>query len=75
METEVDTIEGKASIFSQENPLYGNNMKLYEAERYDFQHSGESSADMVTFRYDSKCCVFLEYFILINYDIQWSDIS
>ncbi|CAM4607862.1 unnamed protein product [Leuciscus chuanchicus] len=39
METEVDTIEGKASVFSQANPLYDNNMKLFEAERYDFQHS------------------------------------
>lgn len=39
METEVDDFTGKASIFSQANPLYNNNMKLCEAERYDFQHS------------------------------------
>ncbi|XP_009302680.1 macrophage receptor MARCO isoform X5 [Danio rerio] len=39
METEVDDFPGKASIFSQVNPLYSNNMKLCEAERYDFQHS------------------------------------
>uniref|UniRef100_A0A672T7C6 Macrophage receptor MARCO-like n=1 Tax=Sinocyclocheilus grahami TaxID=75366 RepID=A0A672T7C6_SINGR len=39
METDVDEIDGKASVFSQENPLYNNTMKLYEADRYDFQHS------------------------------------
>ncbi|XP_051762660.1 macrophage receptor MARCO [Ctenopharyngodon idella] len=39
METEVDRIEGKASLFSQANPLYDNNMKLFEAERYEFQTS------------------------------------
>ncbi|XP_077077582.1 macrophage receptor with collagenous structure [Siphateles boraxobius] len=39
METEVDTFEGQASVLSQANPLYDNNMKLFEAERYDFQHS------------------------------------
>ena len=45
METEVDTIEGQASVFSQANSLYDNNMKLFEAEHYDFQQSGESRAD------------------------------
>uniref|UniRef100_A0A673H783 Macrophage receptor MARCO-like n=1 Tax=Sinocyclocheilus rhinocerous TaxID=307959 RepID=A0A673H783_9TELE len=39
METDVDEIDGKASVFSQANPLYNNNMKLCEADRYDFQHS------------------------------------
>ncbi|KAK7168555.1 hypothetical protein R3I93_004773 [Phoxinus phoxinus] len=38
METEVDTFEGKASALSQATPLY-ENMKLFEAERFDFQHS------------------------------------
>lgn len=42
METEVDRIEGKASLVSHANPLYDNNMKLFEAERYEFQQSGES---------------------------------
>lgn len=41
METEVDEVEGKATVFSHENPLYNNSMKLYQAERYDFQQSGE----------------------------------
>ncbi|XP_073702204.1 uncharacterized protein marco [Garra rufa] len=39
METDLDNIDGKASVFSQANPLYDNTMKLYEADRYDFQHS------------------------------------
>jgi len=42
METDVDSVEGKASVFSQVNPLYEDNMKLKESDRYDFQHSGES---------------------------------
>ncbi|RXN07101.1 macrophage receptor MARCO-like protein [Labeo rohita] len=39
METDIDTFDGKASVFSQANPLYDNTMKLYEADRYDFQQS------------------------------------
>ncbi|XP_057192358.1 macrophage receptor MARCO isoform X2 [Triplophysa rosa] len=39
METKVDEVEGKATVFSQENPVYDSNMKLYQADRYDFQHS------------------------------------
>lgn len=42
METKVDEVEGKASVFSQENPMYDSNMKLYQTDRYDFQHSGET---------------------------------
>ncbi len=42
METDLDEIDGKASVFSQANPLYDNTMKLYEADRYDFQHSGKT---------------------------------
>ncbi|XP_043105625.1 macrophage receptor MARCO [Puntigrus tetrazona] len=39
METNVDEIDAKASVFSQANPLYDNTMKLHEADRYDIQHS------------------------------------
>uniref|UniRef100_A0A8C1I8E4 SRCR domain-containing protein n=1 Tax=Cyprinus carpio TaxID=7962 RepID=A0A8C1I8E4_CYPCA len=39
METDVDTIDGEAYVFSQAKPLYNNTMKLHEADRYDFQHS------------------------------------
>uniref|UniRef100_A0A673I0B1 Macrophage receptor MARCO-like n=1 Tax=Sinocyclocheilus rhinocerous TaxID=307959 RepID=A0A673I0B1_9TELE len=39
METDVDKIDGQASVLSQANPLYDNTMKLYEADCYDFQHS------------------------------------
>lgn len=39
METQVDEVEEKATVFSQENPLYDNSMKLYQADRYDFQQS------------------------------------
>ncbi len=42
METMVDEIDGKVSVLSQANPLYDNTMKLYEADRYDFQHSGKT---------------------------------
>ncbi|XP_039521727.1 macrophage receptor MARCO-like isoform X2 [Pimephales promelas] len=39
METDVDSVEGQASVFSQANPLYEDNMRLNEAERYDFQYN------------------------------------
>ncbi|KAA0716149.1 Lysyl oxidase -like protein 4 [Triplophysa tibetana] len=39
METKVDEVEGKDTIFNQENPVYDSNMKLCQPERYDFQHS------------------------------------
>lgn len=42
METNVDEIDGKTSVFSKANPLYDNTMKLHEADRYDFQHSGKT---------------------------------
>ncbi len=38
----MDEIDGKVSVLSQANPLYDNTMKLYEADRYDFQHSGKT---------------------------------
>ncbi|XP_055071019.1 uncharacterized protein marco isoform X2 [Misgurnus anguillicaudatus] len=44
METEVDKVQGQTTVFSQENPLYDNSMKLLEADRYDFQH-GEVRSD------------------------------
>ncbi|XP_052461567.1 macrophage receptor MARCO isoform X2 [Carassius gibelio] len=37
METDVDTTDGDVSVLSQAKPLYNNTMKLYEADRFDFQ--------------------------------------
>lgn len=53
METDLDEIDGKASVFSQANPLYDNTMKLYEADRYDFQHSELKTKKPVK----DRCCI------------------
>ncbi|XP_026128404.1 macrophage receptor MARCO [Carassius auratus] len=62
METNVDALEGKASVFSHANPLYDNTMKLYEAERYDFQHSEPKTKKPAKKRY---CFPVLVLFFLM----------
>ncbi len=47
----MDEIDGKVSVLSQANPLYDNTMKLYEADRYDFQHSGKTKLHYFNFFY------------------------
>ncbi|XP_059355543.1 macrophage receptor MARCO-like [Carassius carassius] len=62
METNVDELEGKASVFSHANPLYDNTMKLYEADRYDFQHSEPNTKKPAKKRY---CIPVLVLFFLM----------
>lgn len=44
----MDELEGKDTVFSQENPVYDSNMKLYQPDRYVFQHSGEDSHNTIS---------------------------
>ncbi|XP_016318400.1 macrophage receptor MARCO-like [Sinocyclocheilus anshuiensis] len=65
METDVDEIDGKASVFSQENPFYNNTMKLYEADRYDFQHGELKTKEPAKKRYCIPVLILL-FLLLIG---------
>uniref|UniRef100_A0A8C2CIC5 Macrophage receptor MARCO-like n=1 Tax=Cyprinus carpio TaxID=7962 RepID=A0A8C2CIC5_CYPCA len=63
METNVDEIDGKTSVFSKANPLYDNTMKLHEADRYDFQHSELKTKKPAKNRYGIT--VLILFFLLL----------
>ncbi|KAL1268276.1 hypothetical protein QQF64_033639 [Cirrhinus molitorella] len=64
METDIDQTDGKASVFCHTNPLYDNTMKLYEADRYDFQHSELKTKKPAK---SSHCIpVFILFFLLLT---------
>ncbi|XP_051565000.1 macrophage receptor MARCO-like [Myxocyprinus asiaticus] len=39
MEKETEIFEGNATVISQANHLFDNNMKFFEADQYEFQHN------------------------------------